>query len=233
MHNGYISDFAKVKRKLCEGMAQEAYDHIQGGTDTEHLAALLMTFLCPSKEETTSSNTNASSETDPSIPASWEGHHSPAQIVSALRKTISTIISTQRSLLGSNAQPNDLNIAVTDGLSFVACRFRNHATEQPPSLYYSDTAGVTLNRQFPDHPDGAKGPHGSGNGKSVNGKKAAKGALGHNPHASRDASEHGKHFIVASEPTTYKDAEWTLIEKNRVVFVDANGKSGIEELRDL
>ena len=89
---------------------------------------------------------------------------------------------------------------------------------------------MTLNRQFPDHPDGAKGPHGSGNGKSANGKKAAKGALGHNPHASRDAAEHGKHFIVASEPTTYKDEEWTLIEKNRVVFVDKNGKFDLEEL---
>jgi glutamine amidotransferase len=64
----------------------------------------------------------------------------------------------------------------------------------------------------------------------VNGKKASKGAQGHNPHACKDAAEHGKHFIVASEPTTYKDEEWTLIEKNRVVFIDEDGKFGVEEL---
>lgn len=229
MHNGYISDFAKIKRKMCEIMTQEAYEHIQGGTDTEHFAALLMSFLCPANG-TTTSNPNCASETDPSIPASWETQHTPSELLSALRKTISNILSIQTTLLGSSAQPNDLNIAVTDGLSFVACRFRNHITEQPPSLYYSSTAGVTLNRQFPDHPDGAQGPHGSGKGKSANGKKAAKGAQGHNPHASKDAGEHGKHFIVASEPTTYKDEEWTLIEKNRVVFVDSDGKFDIEEL---
>ena len=90
---------------------------------------------------------------------------------------------------------------------------------------------MTLNRQFPDHPDGARGPHGSGKGKSAGGKKAAEGAEGHNPHASRDAGEHGKHVIVASEPSTYKDKEWTLVEKNRVVLVGPNGEVKIEGMR--
>lgn len=148
----------------------------------------------------------------------------------ALVQTISTIIEIQKSELGAKAEPNDLNICVTDGRSLVACRYRNHATEQPPSLYSSTAAGVTLNRQFPDHPDGAKGPHGKGNGKAVNGKKAAEGAEGHNPHARRDAGDHGKHAIVASEPTTYKEKEWTLIEKNRVVLVGPDGTVTVEEI---
>ena len=89
---------------------------------------------------------------------------------------------------------------------------------------------MTLSRQYPDHPDGAGGPHGTGHGKSANGKTAAKGAEGHNPHATRNAAEYGEHFIVASEPTTYKDSEWTLIEKNRVLLV-SNGKLiGIEKI---
>lgn len=95
---------------------------------------------------------------------------------------------------------------------------------------YSTTAGVTLNRQYPDHPDGAEGPNGRGDGKSANGKKAAEGAEGHNPDASKAASEHGTHVIVASEPTTYKDQEWNLIEKNRVVLVGEHGLVGIEQL---
>ncbi len=148
----------------------------------------------------------------------------------ALFKTIAEIINIQRTELGDKAQPNDLNIAVTDAKGLVACRFRNHPTEQPPSLYYSNTAGVTLNRQYPDHPDGAKGPHGKCHGKSANGRQAAKGAEGHNPHASKNAGEHGEHFIIASEPTTYKDSEWELIEKNRVLLVDNGVLTGVEEV---
>ncbi|TVY39835.1 putative glutamine amidotransferase [Lachnellula subtilissima] len=219
MHNGFISDFAAIKRKICEPMSQEAYSHIEGGTDTEHLAALFMSILCPAS--TSAANADG-------IPAAWEEYHTPQALRDALFKTIETIITVQTSLLGSKAQPNDLNVAVTDGQSLVACRFRNHPTEQPPSLYHSTAAGVTLNRQYPDHPDGAKGPHGKGDGISANGKQAAKGAEGHNPHARKNASEHGKHFIISSEPTTYKDAEWDLVEKNRVVLVGSEGLIGTE-----
>jgi glutamine amidotransferase len=229
MHNGYISDFAKVKRKICEVMSQEAYEHIQGGTDTEHLAALLMSYLCPT-QTTTTPNPYSGKEGEGAFPATWEEYHTPEQMKEALFKTIATIISIQTSVLGAKAQPNDLNVAVTDGKSLVACRFRNHATEQPPSLYYSSTAGVTLNRQYPDHPDGAKGPHGTGHGKRANGKHAAKGAEGHNPHARKNAEEHGEHFIVGSEPTTYKDAEWTLVQKNRVLLVGNGALMGVEEV---
>ena len=183
-------------------MSQEAYEHIQGGTDTEHFAALVMTFLCPNLSSETIPNPYSGEELEAALPAQWEEYHSVEEIRDALQKTIATIIEIQTKSLADKAQPNDLNIAITDGVSLVACRFRNHATEQPPSLYYSTTAGVTLNRQFPDHPNGAKGPHGSGKGKSANGKQAAHGAEGHNPNAQRDASDHGKHVIVASEPTT-------------------------------
>lgn len=42
MHNGYISDFAAVKRQICDAMSLAAYSHIQGSTDTEIIAALFM-----------------------------------------------------------------------------------------------------------------------------------------------------------------------------------------------
>ena len=230
MHNGYISDFVKIKRKMCEEMSQEAYEHILGATDTEHFAGLLMSFLCPTSKSKTQRNPYSGEEGENDFPAEWEEYHSPEEMKDALVKTITTIINIQASLLGAKVQPNDLNIAVTDGKSLVACRFRNHATEQPPSLYYSTTAGVTMNRQYPDHPDGAKGPHGSGKGKSHHGKHAAKGAEGYNPHAKKDAGEYGTHFIVASEPTTYKDAEWTLVGKNKVLLVGSGALIGLEEV---
>jgi glutamine amidotransferase len=187
---------------MCNAMSQEAYEHIQGGTDTEHFAALLMSFLCPGTSSKTTADPYREEEAESSLPAEWEKYHSVEEMRDALQETISAIINIQKVYLGGKSQPNDLNIAVTDGLSLVACRFRNHATEQPPSLYYSTIAGITLNRQFPDHPNGAKGPHGSGKGKSANGMEAATGAEGHNPNARRNASDHGKHIIVASEPTT-------------------------------
>ena len=190
-----------------------------------------MSFLCPTCASKTLPNPFSSEEDERSFPAEWEAHHTPQQMRDALSKTIATIITLQHSVLGPQAaEPNDLNVAVTDGVSLVASRFRNHPSEQPPSLYYSTAAGVTLNRQFPDHPDGAKGPYGSGKGKSANGKEAARGAQGHNPHAKRHAKEHGTHLIVASEPTTYKDDEWTLIEKNRCLVVGSAGLVGIEEV---
>ncbi|KAH6671768.1 nucleophile aminohydrolase [Halenospora varia] len=205
MHNGYIASFTDIKRKMCERMSQEAYQHIQGGTDTEHMAALIMTFLCPSSP---SQQRKPSHEDASSVPAAWKEYHSVTEIHDAIQKTIDTIISIQSEILGNNAEPNDLNIVVTDGRSMVACRFRNHATEQPPSLYFSTTAGTTLNRQFPDHPDGAQGR---------GGKK------GHNPDATKAAEDHGKHVIIASEPTTYEEDDWTLIEKNRAVLVEGGG----------
>jgi glutamine amidotransferase len=229
MHNGYISSFAQIKRAMCNAMSQEAFEHIQGGTDTEHFAALLMTNLCPPSDKHTP-NPYSGEESEAAFPAAWEQYHSVEEMHAALVKTIATINAIQSAELGAKAEPNDLNICVTDGRSLVACRYRNHATEQPPSLYYSTSAGVTLNRQFPDHPDGAKGPHGKGQGKSANGKKAAEGAEGHNPHAQRDAEDHGRHVIVASEPTTYKEKEWTLIEKNRVVLVGPDGHVKVEDI---
>jgi hypothetical protein len=38
----------------------------------------------------------------------------------------------------------------------VAMRVRNHEREEPPSLYYSTTAGVSLNSRFPGTADGGE-----------------------------------------------------------------------------
>jgi len=199
MHNGYIADFKKISRQMCNLMSDECYDNISGSTDTEHFAALYMTYLTFGDGE-----------------AGWEKAYSTENMLEALQSTLNTIIDIQEKSLGTSAQPNDLNIAVTDGTQMVAMRFRNHTTEQPPSLYYSQSAGITLNRKYPDHPDGKDSPHGvakSGENKGID---------GHNPEAHKDSAEHGRHVIVASEPTTYKSNEWTLIEKNHAVLISGD-----------
>ena len=98
-------------------------------------------------------------------------------------------------------------VAVCDGERLIAFRVRNHAVEQPPSLYYSTVAGTTLNSKYPDHPDGLK-----------------------NDRAWKQPGEHGKHCIVASEPSTYKSEDWTLIDKNHCLMVDSDGAIMIEAL---
>lgn len=72
------------------------------------------------------------------------------------------------------------------------------------SLYYSTTAGVTLNRKYPGHPN-SEHEHASYQGFV-------------------EASEHGKHVIISSEPTTFDEKEWNLIPRNTMVLVDEHGE---------
>lgn len=191
MHNGVVSDFTKIKRGLCAQMSDAAYAAINGGTDSEHIAALYMTFLTSSGDAST-----------------FETSYPVEKMAEAMSKAVSTVIALQKQHLGAAAQPNSLNLCATDGISLVAYRFRNHATEQPPSLYYSTRAGTTLNRKFPDHPDGIEVPHRS---------------------AGRAAEDHGDHLIVASEPSTYKQEDWHLVGKNQCVLAGPEGM----EVRDV
>jgi len=183
MHNGVIADFGGIKRAMAMEIGDDEYANVQGSTDSEHFAALYVTYLTKGKGQ-----------------EGWESQYDVDSMRNALYKAMQTVIELQQKKYGENAKANSLNVCVTDGEQIVAFRCRNHATEQPPSLYYSTKAGATLNRKYPDHPDGME-----------------------NPAAYKKAHEHGKHIIVASEPSTYKKEEWELIGKNQALGVDAEG----------
>lgn len=122
----------------------------------------------------------------------------------AMRKTVTQILQLQQIKLGASNTPNSLNFCTTDGTKLLAIRFRNHATQQPPSLYWSEFAGRTLNTKYPGHPD-------------------SKDLV--NEEAVLDKEEKiGKHTIVASEPTTYDEHEWHLIKANHALLVDEEGE---------
>lgn len=192
MHNGVISNFIDIKREMLEVIGKDAFENIHGGTDSEHLAALYVTCLTNSGE-----------------PKTWQQQYPLKEMVAALEKAISIVIGLQQKVLGiQNAEANSLNVACTDGEQMIAFRCRNHQTEQPPSLYWSNTAGITLNRKYPDHPNGED-----------------------NPSACKDAKEHGRHLIVASEPTTYKEKEWNLIPKNHYCMIGRDGLHRIEQIQ--
>ncbi|EMD39692.1 hypothetical protein CERSUDRAFT_150345 [Gelatoporia subvermispora B] len=185
MHNGGLAFFNVVKRDMVTCMSDAALDLVKGTTDSEHLAALFFTFLEQDKG-----------------PAAWDATHPIADVKQALELAIAKVLEFQDAYVkrsGAAPQASSINIAITDGTQLLAIRFRNHATEHPPSLYYSTTAGITLNRKYPGHPDQEGADNGSANLKA--------------PH------EHGDHVIVASEPTTYKKHDWQLIPKNQCVMV--------------
>ena len=67
--------------------------------------------------------------------------------------------------------------------------------------YYSTNAGTTLNRKYPDNPDGTHSTN-RFSGKAV--------------------EDHGKHIIIASEPSTYKADDWQLIPRNSLVTASSD-----------
>jgi glutamine amidotransferase len=185
MHNGVISSFADIRRDLTDLLSYDAYCNVLGTTDSEHAAALYITNL-----------------TNHGTKDTWEVEYSLDAMREAMVKTVIQIMKLQHSKLGSKAAPNSLNFCTTDGKKMVAIRFRNHATQQPPSLYWSEFAGRNLNTKFsgdPDSPDVV------------------------NKEATKIEERIGKHTIIASEPTTYDETEWNLINKNCALTVDENG----------
>ena len=167
-------------------MSDAAFANVFGATDSEHIAGLYITFL-----------------TSFGPASNFENTYHVSEMLAALQKTIATIITLQEGYLGEKRTPNSLNLCVTDGVSIVAVRFRNHRTSQPPTLYYSTKAGTTLNRKYTDHPDGIHIAGVTDVGKAD--------------------SEHGKHLIIASEPSTYREEDWELIGKNQYVLAGPEG----------
>jgi glutamine amidotransferase len=133
--------------------------------------------------------------------AAWDVAHPVEDLKAALEKAVATVIAVQKETLpkkGIEFDALSLNVAATDGTQLLAIRFSNHPIEHPPSLYFSTKAGVTLNRKCPGHPDGAA----HADAPTV-----------------RVAEQHGKHVIVASEPSTFQKEDRQLVQENKCLMV--------------
>lgn len=193
MHNGTVGLFPQIRVAMLNTMSPAATLQIKGTTDSEHLA--MMFFTCLAKRVGVRG------------PPVFESSYKLQDVRAALEEGITLTIGLQKKYAEENGVPfeaSSLNIAITDGEQLLAFRFRNAEKEHPPSLYYSTTAGVTLNRKYPGHPS-----------------SEAKAALHAQTRLTKllSADTHGKHVIVASEPTTYVEQEWKLIPKNRCLMV--------------
>jgi len=118
MHNGHIGDFRRVRRRLLEGLDDEAYDLVRGSTDTEHLFAVFV-------DELRRGGTDWKDEAD-------DGEGARA-LGAALARTLSRILT----IVNANGpgEPSFLNVAVTDGRRIAVARFADHPEEEPESLY--------------------------------------------------------------------------------------------------
>ncbi|KAG7089418.1 hypothetical protein E1B28_011106 [Marasmius oreades] len=195
MHNGGVANFSQIRRGVCTKLSHKAFENIYGSTDSEHLAALYMTHLGDD----------------------WNEVYSLDEMKRALERTIADVLDLQSKLPGATnpLDASSLNLCTTDGFKLLAFRYRNADIEQPPSLYISTKAGVTLNRKYPGHPN-------YWNDCDIPDDQA----LGFCGKDTLAAEEHGEHVIISSEPTTCQEDQWDLIPKNHAVMVEfAKGKA--------
>lgn len=189
MHNGGVANFSKIKIALLSKLSPKAYANIFGTTDTEHVAALFFTYLGDD----------------------WDAELPIDKLKQAMMSTLRDVLA----LIEESTKDTDhviphssLNFALTDGCQLLAVRFSSMNEFEPPSLYYSTTAGPILNRKYPDHPDGKE--------ETRKPKQPAK--------------EHGKHVIVASEPNTYKSEDWHLVPPNSFILINKDLDVVIEKI---
>ena len=208
-HNGVLGSFHLMKTNLLCLLPMRYQMAILGTTDSEHIAALYFLHLCGEAGD-------------------WEASYPVEKMALAMRQTIvklEEMKSAAESKAGVATEYNALNLLASSGSSMVALRYASPREREPPSLYYSTSAGGAMNRKFNGHPDEGKP------GTQVKRKDTAGGAKKHDlVVGTREKGEHGKHVIVCSEPTTYNGDDWNLMAKDEMVVVGADMAVRLESL---
>jgi len=112
MHNGSLGGFHGYKRRLRQGLSDEAYNAILGSTDSEHAFAVLIDHY------------NQRVESDPS-----------QRLMESMQSTIQQL-EALHAASGSD-EPSAYNFAVSDGSCIVVSRYATPETVAPASLYYA------------------------------------------------------------------------------------------------
>jgi len=111
MHNGVLGGYKQIRRKLLRKLSDEAYDAIQGSTDSEHLFGLFLNHL-PEPHGTVTCE----------------------QMIQAMEGMFQDL---NKLLLEEEVRQHSyLNLAVTNGTSLIAVRYTTNPNVQPASLYY-------------------------------------------------------------------------------------------------
>ena len=107
MHNGDVTDFKKIRRGLLSLLRDDLFEHMSGTTDSELLFHLILNEF-------------------PNCHAQMD----PATIQEAVLTAMAHVIRA------NEGAPSSINIAITDGETVIATRYRNSDHEEPPSLYF-------------------------------------------------------------------------------------------------
>lgn len=110
MHNGDLGGFRHVRRTIVNGLSERAYLSIQGSTDSEHLFALIHEAM------------EASRTDDPC-------DRLAQSLIDGVERALSIV---RKSGIDEHSY---LNMALTDGVNAVACRFTTDLPDGADSLY--------------------------------------------------------------------------------------------------
>jgi len=121
MHNGSIGAFHKVRRRLLEGLTDEAFGIVKGSTDTEHLFAVFVDELVRNGKPV-----------DPKPGTSRDGR-TALELGHRLAAAISRVLDVVHERGGG--EPSLLNVAVSDGAHVAVCRYADGDGRTPETLY--------------------------------------------------------------------------------------------------
>jgi predicted glutamine amidotransferase len=128
MHNGIIAGFSQLRRKLLEGLSDEAYDAVRSfHSDSAVSFALFLSFL--------------PSMTEP---------QPPDVMLQALQRALQYIGSLQKA--AGITDTSLLNFVLTDGETLIATRCVSPDTDKPASLYYAEGTTFRCVHERCSHP---------------------------------------------------------------------------------
>ena len=111
MHNGAVGGFKRIKRRLQQALSDDAFDHLQGSTDSEHIFALF---------------------TD-----RYRDLRKSLSHFAAMQKGLTDAIAQVEEIKQGAGidEESTLNLAVSDGWRAVVSRYASTSPKQAPSLY--------------------------------------------------------------------------------------------------
>lgn len=115
MHNGGIPHFDKIKRDLIKLLDTEAFDWIEGQSDSQYILALFMTYL---REIRGSEKATAE------------------EMVSCFKQTFKSIENLKQKY--GIEEPSLYNIVLSDGNRLMATRYSTDPEKETRTLYYTE-----------------------------------------------------------------------------------------------
>ncbi|KAI8872173.1 N-terminal nucleophile aminohydrolase [Ramicandelaber brevisporus] len=190
MHNGGITGFDKIRRRLHAHIRDDIFNVVEGNTDSEWAFALFLSLL----------------NGDPFTRRSYDW----TELRDALFQTIALInewLEAAGVTEANGYSPSLLNIAVTSGSTVVCTRYVSSSTLEAASLYFSSGTHFGLSSVSASNVDGRS--------SSSSSTAAAKNSTYRmSKHNKREDV-----VVIASEPLTFVKDDWQTIPTNTMLVV--------------